>query len=534
MAAPPPPVERWPYGEGVVVHTVGGAARFAYSRRIRHHFQNCHVQSDRQMLFIGAFVLPTLAVIFAQVDATLAAGVDIVVWRDNQHNRKRPMRAAMREWTRRSLLPVVPGVGRVYLLLGSPHSKTYARVVFPDAAAKMVLVNRIIALQAGGVLAQTTPAQLLRGVLAFVQVGNVNLSRNTLGLWVALNMYGVNHCLFDCAWMFQGASGLMVVAAMLWEAGLCGRPPLLRVGPLMVMASNDVASTTVGFHALVTPLRAVRGGETVFFSFTSLAPFNGIDLVRELLLAFIRLGQGGVMVLLSDLDELVKGAFPAGGQPPVRHAIISIWTVVRALQLANPGVPFAQLRVGLNRNTGDLMHPTVLFYFPAPWRTLLPLYHPEAARCTMVGMTQAPGQGNFLGHHNKCWELHPGDPQWQGSLPYLDAITETNEVMWSGWGVENVQIFVQKQISTMALRAAIKAGRRAVHLAAVAREEMLLSTQLGQADDDIQLMARGASAELLEFHLSLEALSDELAQLGGDGEAPLGLAGEEEAEEPPY
>jgi hypothetical protein len=124
-------------------------------------------------------------------------------------------------------------------------SQTYARVVFPDAAAKMVLVNRIIALQAGGVLAQTTPAQLLRGVLAFVQVGNVNLSRNTLGLWVALNMYGVNHCLFDCAWMFQGASGLMVVAAMLWEAGLCGRPPLLRVGPLMVMASNDVASTTV-------------------------------------------------------------------------------------------------------------------------------------------------------------------------------------------------------------------------------------------------------------------------------------------------
>ena len=99
----------------------------------------------------------------------------------------------------------------------------------------------------------------------------------------------------------------------------------------------------------------------MFFSFTSLAPFNGIDLVREvlvppqhplagfylanhlsfvplsprnlthdqcmlwgvqLLLAFIRLGQGGVMVLLSDLDELVKGAFPAGGQPPVRHAII--------------------------------------------------------------------------------------------------------------------------------------------------------------------------------------------------------------------
>jgi hypothetical protein len=124
-------------------------------------------------------------------------------------------------------------------------SQTYARVVFPDAAAKMVLVNRIIALQAGGVLAQTTPAQLLRGVLAFVQVGNVNLSRNTLGLWVALNMYGVNHCLFDCAWMFQGASGLMVVAAMLWEAGLCGRPPSVRVGPLMVMASNDVASTTV-------------------------------------------------------------------------------------------------------------------------------------------------------------------------------------------------------------------------------------------------------------------------------------------------
>jgi hypothetical protein len=33
-----------------------------------------------------------------QVDATLAAGVDIVVWRDNQHNRKRPMRAAMREY----------------------------------------------------------------------------------------------------------------------------------------------------------------------------------------------------------------------------------------------------------------------------------------------------------------------------------------------------------------------------------------------------------------------------------------------------
>ena len=183
----------------------------------------------------------------------------------------------------------------------------------------------------------------------------------------------------------------------------------------------------------------------------------------------------------------------------------------------------------------SLAHSTqVLFYFPAPWRTLLPLYHPEAARCTMVGMTQAPGQGNFLGHHNKCWELHPGDPQWLGSLPYLDAITATNEVMWSGWGVENVQIFVQKQISTMALRAAIKAGRRAVHLAAVAREEMLLSTQLGQADDDIQLMARGASAELLEFHLSLEALSDELAQLGGVGEAPLGLAGEEEAEEPPY
>jgi hypothetical protein len=36
-----------------------------------------------------------------------------------------------------------------------------------------------------------------------------------------------------------------VVAAMLWEAGLCGRPPSVRVGPLMVMASNDVASTTV-------------------------------------------------------------------------------------------------------------------------------------------------------------------------------------------------------------------------------------------------------------------------------------------------
>lgn len=120
----------------------------------------------------------------------------------------------------------------------------HGAVVFPNQFDRDEFIRRAAAAAAGRpVLPAMTADELFPvGTVVWLMFGNVNVSDATLGHLLGNGLWSDNTTLFDALWFETGQGALMVIQAMAWQAGLCGRPVSLSVPPFIVMAESDPVS----------------------------------------------------------------------------------------------------------------------------------------------------------------------------------------------------------------------------------------------------------------------------------------------------
>jgi hypothetical protein len=81
----------------------------------------------------------------------------------------------------------------------------------------------------------------------FLQFSNINYTNRSMGHRTPGGGWTFNQTLYDGSWLEGGGAALMVLRAMMGQAGLCALPPVLSSPPFTVMPEGDVPMTQVRF-----------------------------------------------------------------------------------------------------------------------------------------------------------------------------------------------------------------------------------------------------------------------------------------------